>query len=518
MEVREREQDRYRSLAGEAQRLYRRSLEELAVEPTLVAYDPWGERVDRIELTPLWQEAKVLTAEHGLVAAGYTGDYGQYDRVHQHLMNYLIQGSLDVYSCPLAMTDGAAQTLRRLPPSAVSERALPRLLSSKPASSWTSGQWMTERTGGSDVGLSETEARPGPDGTYTLHGLKWFTSASTSEMALTLARPVGNPPGGSGLALFYVETRTDDGRLNGIEVRRLKTKLGTRKVPTAELELAGAMAHPLAGTSNGTRHIADMLNITRLWNTVAAAWMTRRAVALARDYARRRVAFGSTLEDKPLHADTLAGAFAEAEAVFHLAFRVAELRGQVEHGDQSAAGALRILTPVAKLCTAKQAVSVTSEMIESFGGAGYVEDTGLPQLLCDAQVLPIWEGTTNVLSLDTLRALAKEGGLEPIKAECRALLAPVTEPALAPLRAQAELTLASAEHWLAEAFAAPAAREHEARRFALTLGRTIQLCLMLHHAQTAGSRAAAVARRFAAHGIDRLAAAADPHDTREIVG
>jgi acyl-CoA dehydrogenase len=144
----------------------------------------------------------------------------------------------------------------------------------------------------------------------------------------------------------------------------------------------------------------------------------RRALDLARDYAGRRRAFGALLIDKPLHADTLAGLEAEAAAAFMLAFRAVTVLGACEHGGgDDAQRLLRALTPIAKLTTAKQAVAIASEAIESCGGAGYVEDTGLPRLMADAQVLPIWEGTTNVLSLDTLRALAKGGALAALTAD-----------------------------------------------------------------------------------------------------
>src|SRR5262249_34400023 len=156
-------------------------------------------------------------------------------------------------------------------------------------------------------------------------GRKWFTSAITSQMALTLARPEGNPAGGKGLALFYVETRDADGRPNGILVNRLKDKLGTRKLPTAELTLDGVPAEPVAGLDNGVRAIAPMLNVTRTWNAISAVSYMRRGIALARDYARKRVAFGSPLADKPLHVDTLAGLQAEFEAALHLTFNVVEL-------------------------------------------------------------------------------------------------------------------------------------------------------------------------------------------------
>lgn len=125
---------------------------------------------------------------------------------------HVLGPSLDVYTCPLAMTDGAARTLLASGNAALIERALPRLTSTNPATAWTSGQWMTERTGGSDVGLSETVARQDADGTWRLTGTKWFTSATTAEMALTLGRPVGNPDGSAGLALFYVQVRDAAGR------------------------------------------------------------------------------------------------------------------------------------------------------------------------------------------------------------------------------------------------------------------------------------------------------------------
>jgi alkylation response protein AidB-like acyl-CoA dehydrogenase len=215
---------------------------ERELEPRLTTWDPWGRRVDRIEVTPLWREAAVLAARHGLVATAYERRHGARSRVHQLAKAYLLDPSTDVYSCPLAMTDGAARALLDAGNATLVARAVPRLTSRDRAAAWTSGQWMTERTGGSDVSGTETAARRGPDGTWRLHGTKGFGSATTAEMALALARPEGNPAGSRGLALFYVETRLADGTPNGILVNRLKDKLGTRKLPTAELTLDGARA------------------------------------------------------------------------------------------------------------------------------------------------------------------------------------------------------------------------------------------------------------------------------------
>jgi alkylation response protein AidB-like acyl-CoA dehydrogenase len=410
------------------------------------------------------------------------------------------------------MTDGAARTLLASGNAALIDRFVPKLTSRDPNQMWTSGQWMTERTGGSDVSQSETVAKL-DGGQWRLYGTKWFTSATTSQMALTLARPEGNPDGSRGLALFLVELRDDQGRLRNISVNRLKDKLGTRKVPTAELTLDGTPATLVGASTEGVRAITPMLSVTRTWNAICAVSGMRRAIALAKDFSRRRKAFGTLLVDKPLHADTLAALEAEYAAAFCLAFRSVQLLGSLEH-DTTQQRELderlsRTLIPLAKLTTGKQAVAVASEAIECCGGAGYVEDTGLPRLLADAQVLPIWEGTTNVLSLDTLRALAKGGTLEALGAELEQRCAAATDPGLAKPVEVARQAFKHAVAWISEAMAQPDRLEAGARRFALTLGRSLELALLADHAQWClsnghGPRTAAAARRFAQSPIDLI--------------
>jgi alkylation response protein AidB-like acyl-CoA dehydrogenase len=482
-------------------------------EPVLTSWDAWGNRIDQIEPTPLWRAAEQLAAQHGLIATAYERAHGEWSRVHQFALVYLFTSSTDVYSCPLAMTDGAARTLSVSGNRGLIERALPHLTSRDPKQFWTSGQWMTESTGGSDVGLSQTQARQDADGNWRLYGRKWFTSAAGSQMALTLARPDGNPGGGKGLALFYLETRDAGGALNGISVNRLKDKLGTRKVPTAELTLEGALATPVYGLSDGVKNISPMLNVTRTWNSVSAVSYMRRAIALARDYAGRRVAFGAPLAGKPLHVDTLAGMQAEFEAAFHLTFFVVELLGQDETGALRGAEAdlWRPLTPIVKATIAKQCVAVVSEALECFGGAGYVEDTGLPMLLRDAQVFPIWEGTTNVLSLDALRAVGGSGGLNAFGKCLQDLTATGKDPRLSDASRHAQRAFADAARWFEAASGQSADRvETGARRFALTLGRTLALGLLIRHAQSSldvdgDEHALAAAVRFARHGVNLIA-------------
>lgn len=481
-------------------------------EPQLVPFDAWGRRIDDIRTADEWQRIGRVSATHGVVATAYEQAHGEFSRLHQFALAYLYGPSSALYSCPLAMTDGAARTLLTHGDPDVVERAVPRLTSRDPDHAWTSGQWMTERTGGSDVGLSETTATK--DGsTWRLHGTKWFTSAITSQMALTLARPEGSGPGGRGLAMFYVEVRDEDDRLNNIRVLRLKDKLGTRQMPTAELALDGTVAHLVGEPANGTRNITPMLAITRMWNTVTASAGLRRGLALATDYARRREAFGRTLIDQPLHQATLAALRVQHEASLQLAFRAVALLGREEAGvatdDESRL--LRLLLPIAKLLTAKQAVAGASETLEAFGGAGYIEDTGLPVLLRDAQVLSIWEGTTNVLALDAVRAVSSDDALRPYVDEVRRAAQQATDPALADVARQAVQTAERAAAWLGDGLQDGGldAVQHGARRWAITLGRSLQAALLaeqaqhdLDHHQDGATRA--IARRFTADGIDLL--------------
>ena len=491
--------------------LFRMQEEDRLHEPRLVQWDPWGHRVDRIELTAVWKEARRLSCEYGLVAVPYERRHAEHSRVHQAALIHLFAPATDIYSCPLAMSDGAAKTLLSHGATALAERAIPRLTSRDPSRVWTSGQWMTEQIGGSDVGLSETRALAA-GAKFKLFGTKFFTSAATSEMALTLARPEGNGPGGKGLALYYLEVFDDAGKYNGISVERLKEKLGTRKLPTAELTLDGTLATPVCGTSGGVRAITPMLNITRLWNSLCAVSTMRRCLALARDYARRRVAFGATLSQKPLHADTLAGMQAEYEAGFHLAWLAVELIGKEEAKVATAdeLALLRLLTPLAKLTTGKQGVAVASEALEAFGGAGYMEDTMLPVLLRDAQVMAIWEGTTNVLSLDVIRALVKDGSGPALAALAARLAGEAKDAALVAAGRTATAGMAHALSWLVETGGTdPVAVEAGARRVALTLGRSLALAALVRHAQWSltheeDGRARAAAIRFASHGVDVL--------------
>ncbi|XP_077601033.1 acyl-CoA dehydrogenase family member 11-like [Stigmatopora nigra] len=462
--------------------------------PRLVNFDPWGRRVDHIVTSAAWKRMKALSAREGLVAIAYERPYAEWSRVYQMSKLYMFSPSSGLYTCPLAMTDGAAKVIQSLGISWPVEEAYNRLTSRDPQHFWTSGQWMTERQGGSDVARgTETVAVPQTDGCYKLYGYKWFTSATDADVTLTLARACDQSgrttPGSRGLSLFYAGVSRDrDGRLSGIEVQKLKDKLGTRQMPTAELLLDGLRAHKLSEEGRGVASIANMLTITRIHNSISAAAAMRRVVQLARDYATRRTAFGKLLKEHPLHVQTLARMEVETRGAFLLVMDVCRLLGREESGiaTQLDAHLLRLLTPVVKLYTGKQAVAVVSEGLESFGGQGYIEDTGLPVLLRDAQVLSIWEGTTNVLSLDVLRCVARSSGmvLPAYFTHCKTLLAGASSvSSLNPAVKTVHRALIQLEGFVQEATnKMPGYLELAARDLAYTLARIYMGALLIDHA------------------------------------
>ncbi|MGZ3652939.1 MAG: acyl-CoA dehydrogenase family protein, partial [Bdellovibrionota bacterium] len=350
---------------------------------------------------------------------------------------------------------------------------------------------------GSDVSGTSTIARRKGEG-YELHGVKWFTSATASQMSMALARIEGHPEGSKGLSLFYIPVRDAQGQLQNIEVLRLKDKLGTRAMPTAELLLKGTPARLVGGELNGVKKIASLFNVTRMYNAVCALGGSRRALALALDYADKRNAFGKKIADHPLHAETLADLVVEFEGNFVLTFHLAELLGRDELGLASPeeSAMLRMLTPIAKLYTGKSCMAITSEAMECIGGAGYIEDTGLPALHRNAQVFSIWEGTTNVLSLDVVRAIEKEGAFQPFVAGILKRLSAVKgfDNEVAVVKAQC------AEHgaFLQKAIGeGPDFVQASARKFAFGLARTCAASLLLEKAARDGKpRSAEVARRW----------------------
>ncbi len=452
--------------------------------------DPWGNRIDEVVYTEAWRRIAGAATQSGLVALPYEDEArrraGWEVRVVQAALGYLFHPSTATYFCPIAMTDGAARVILEFGPDHLRSAVFPHLISRDPTQAWSAGQWMTERQGGSDVGSNAVVARR-EGGAWRLYGQKFFCSNVSAELALALARPEGATAGTRGLALFAIPRTLPDGTPNLYRIERLKEKLGTRAVATAEVTLQGAHAELVGEESRGFAQMTPMLNITRLHNAIAAAAGMRRALMLACGYATGRESFGRLLERHPLHREVLLDMAVQAEAGLSLTLRVAALLGRVENGASSAGedALFRVGVSLAKLYTARQAVAVASEAVECFGGQGYMEDTGIPRLLRDAQVLPIWEGTTSVLSLDVLRVLRKPDVLAAYAAELERLDAPGRSRVLGWAR---DLTHEDSD-----------SAQRSGRRMAFALAEA-WIDGLLSEAARRGEREAVIAARWASRG------------------
>ena len=425
--------------------------EECERQPAwLRTVEPWGERVDEVVYSDGWRKLAGAAAAIGATGLPYEPESisiaGPQVRVVHAALSYLFQPQTATYFCPVAMTDAAARVLTDFGPDSLRNQWLPHLVSRDPAQAWTAGQWMTEQQGGSDVGANAVTARR-ENGGWRLSGRKFFCSNVGGEMVLALARPEGASEGTRGLGLFLIPRLLADGSRNRYRIDRLKDKLGTRAMATGEVTLDGAHAELVGDLERGFGQMTPMLNITRLHNAVSSVAGMRRGVMLARGYAAHRTAFGRLLQDQPLHRQMLVELSVDAEACLLLTMRLAELLGAVEQrvATEQEANVFRLGTSLTKLYTAKRAVAAASEAIEAFGGQGYMEDTGLPRLLRDAQVLPIWEGTTNVLSLDALRVLAKPRIADAFLAELERLDSPARHRAAESMARVAKLDLDQAQ-------------------------------------------------------------------------
>jgi alkylation response protein AidB-like acyl-CoA dehydrogenase len=459
-------------------------------QPRLRSIDPWGERVDEVVYSESWNRLARAASRYGLSGLPYEEGAlavaGPQVRIVHAALCYLYEPETATYMCPVSMTDAAARVLIDHGPRELRDEVVPHLISRDPAQAWTAGQWMTEQQGGSDVGANAVEARF-EAGRWRLHGRKYFCSNVGGEVVLALARPAGAGAGTRGLGLFLVPRMLPDGSHNRYRVDRLKDKLGTRAMATGEVTLEGAEVRLVGELERGFQQMTPMLNITRLHNAIASAAALRRGLMLARGYAARRQAFGRRLDQQPLQRHVLTQMAVQADAALVLTMRLAQLLGRLEckvAGEEEIL-LFRLASSLVKLYTARQAVAGASEAIEAFGGAGYMEDTGIARILRDAQVLSIWEGTTNVLSLDALRVLAKPGVADAFMAELARLGSP---------------SLGKAQALLADASTMPAdTAQRHARRLSHGLTEA-WLDGLLTEAAGRGEREAQVAEVWLARG------------------
>jgi acyl-CoA dehydrogenase len=456
--------------------------------PQLHTYDRDGEIANEVEYHPAQAEnERIVYEEFGLTHDGFHAPPGRDERMGlshvltmQALLSYVDMG----FCCPVSMTTGAALVLERFDDGSLSEYF--QALTSRDADEHIEGaMFLTEKQGGSDVGANEVRAEPQADGTYRLYGEKWFCSNIDAQGALALARTPDAPAGTKGLSLFLVPRVKPDGELNDSLFRRLKDKLGTISVPTGEIEFRGAEAYLVGEEQQGFRAMAEMMNFERLTNATGSVGVMGRALLEAKVRAANREAFGSLIQEYPLLQRDLTELTVEYEAATAFSFEGARLLdARDREGDDSDAFKLmRLLIPVAKYKTARMCVDTVSYCCEVLGGNGYVREWVTPRLLRDAQVLPIWEGTSNILSLDVLRVLARERAHEALVPYVADLL-DVDHPFLAVLAGDVEgpfTDLQSALGTLAaedEAYA-----QYHAKRLADLLFDVVTAALLISEAQ-----------------------------------
>ncbi|WP_304304752.1 acyl-CoA dehydrogenase family protein [Pseudacidovorax intermedius] len=409
--------------------------------PTLSLRSRTGQDEQRIVKHPAYVEMERLAlAEFGLGAMSHReetlGWRGKMPPAVKYALTFLFVQAEFGLCCPVSMTDSLTRTLRKFGSPELVARFLPRLTSLDFDELAQGAMFMTEQAAGSDIAATETRAWQDEAGQWRLSGDKWFCSNPDADFAMVLARADGAPAGMKGVSLFLLPRRLPDGALNHYRIVRLKNKLGTRSMASGEIRLDGAVAHLVGEAGRGFVQMADMVNNSRLSNGVRAAGLMRRAVAEAEFIARERRAFGRTLAQMPLMQRQLDKLRVPAEQARTMVFQTARTLERSDSGDAQAYALLRILTPLIKFRACRDARKVTGDAMEVRGGCGYIEEWSDPRLVRDAHLGSIWEGTSNIVALDVLRAIRREGSLPVLRAHADGLLAEAGH-ALAPAFVQA---------------------------------------------------------------------------------
>ena len=377
-------------------------------------FDRYGNRRDEVEFHPSWHECLGWLKRHGCD----TGPWAEpkpgahVARAAAYVMFAEIEdGSL----CPTTMTYGAVPVLRNVPE--IARDWMPLMLSREydarfiPAAQKRGvliGMGLTEKQGGSDVRAnttraeqvgSATRAEDSGDGSWRIVGHKWFLSAPMCDAFLVTAQ---SP---KGLSCFFVPRWTPDGRLNEIRIQRFKDKMGDRSNAGTEAEFWGSVGWLVGEEGRGIPTVLEMGVYTRLDCAIGSTGIMRAALSQAMHHTSQRAAFGKLLRQQPLMMNVLADMALETEAATALSMRLARAFDAQE--DESESLLRRLLTPVAKLWICKRCPTLVAEAMEAHGGNGYVEEGPMPRLFRQSPLNSIWEGSGNVMCLDTLRALAK---------------------------------------------------------------------------------------------------------------
>ncbi len=410
-------------------------LDELALvadknPPTLEHRTRTGQDAQRIHKHPAYVEMEqVAYGDFSLAIMshreGVLGWAGKLPPLAKYALTYLFVQAEFGLCCPLSMTDSLTRTLRKFGAPELVSKYWAQLTATDFADQAQGAMFMTEQAAGSDIGNTMTMARPAADGSWRLTGDKWFCSNPDAAFAMVLARVEGDPAGMKGVSLFLLPRTLDDGSTNSYHIIRLKEKLGTRSMASGEIRIDGAVAYLVGEQGRGFAQMADMVNNSRLSNGVRAAGMMRRAVAEAEYISQERHAFGKALQDMPLMRRQLDKLRIRSEQARTMVLQTAQALQRSDAGEDGGYALLRILTPLIKFRACRDARMVTGDAMEVRGGCGYIEEWSDPRLVRDAHLGSIWEGTSNIVALDVLRAIRREDSLTALQAHAAQLLAQV---------------------------------------------------------------------------------------------
>jgi acyl-CoA dehydrogenase len=471
--------------------------------PRLERFDRWGNEVNRVVHHPgalqtkrdLWESGRRYSAN------------GRQHAVVGSASGYLLDQAETGMGCAVGMTGGVAGLVASYGSDDVKSHFMPHFTTDNYDEFWDGAMFLTERDGGSDLGgATKTRATHLDGDLWMLNGFKWFCSNVDAQAIATLARPEGAADGTGGIALFVVPRVRRDGSPNGVHVRRIKDKLGTRAVPTGEVDFVDAESYLLAGGQRSRdagvdgkgmgRMMGGMVQGSRLGVAFMGLGIARRSFLEAAIYGAHRRAWGNRIDAFPMVRETLVRMAMELEAAAALCFDASAA------SDRRDTGLWRILPTLAKYRATRRGVQLATAAIEIHGGNGYIEDWPLARQLRDGQCHPIWEGTENIIAIDVVRAIEREGAMQPLLDRVERALAGADHPMLAPIAESIRSYRAEAEEAVAYVAAAPkdVARLHP-RRITRYLTNLVSAALLTEQAaselaERGSARKAALARLY----------------------
>jgi len=373
--------------------------------PWVRMFDAAGKRVDEILYAPEYWHLLKKGYRSGVLWRAFEDN----SLLPSFLLIYLTSFYDCGLTCPYTVSLSTAVPLSKYGDEALKQRFLDKLLQ-KDDSVWQGATWMTEIKGGSDLGagVETTAVRHGES--WFLTGDKYFASNAGAELAVVAARPKGAPGGVRGLALFLLPRYRSNGDLN-YTIRRLKDKIATRSVPTGEIELRDSEGYLLGKAEEGIYLILEVLNISRIANSMGSVALAQRAIADALRYAETRIVFGKRIVDHPMLRQQFEERVRDLRAAFALAWEAAQLLNEVwqERPPYSPQyHVFRLLAHLAKYHTAEFAVQTAKWSMEVHGGLGVLEEFGVERWLREAMILAIWEGTAHRQMLDALEVIHRK--------------------------------------------------------------------------------------------------------------